>query len=77
MRIDHLGIAVKDLSEAVQAYEALGFAVEARHAEARDPRPEERERVRMPVDQRHDRHVVREQPSERGRVRTRSENAFN
>jgi methylmalonyl-CoA/ethylmalonyl-CoA epimerase len=30
-KIDHLGIAVKDLSEAVQAYEALGFAVEARH----------------------------------------------
>jgi methylmalonyl-CoA/ethylmalonyl-CoA epimerase len=31
LRIDHLGIAVKDLAEAVQAYEALGFAVEARH----------------------------------------------
>ena len=31
LRIDHLGIAVKDLSQAVQAYEALGFAVEARH----------------------------------------------
>jgi methylmalonyl-CoA/ethylmalonyl-CoA epimerase len=31
LKIDHLGIAVKDLSEAVQAYEALGFAVEARH----------------------------------------------
>ena len=30
-KIDHLGIAVKDLAEAVQAYEALGFAVEARH----------------------------------------------
>ncbi|HEU0090919.1 MAG TPA: methylmalonyl-CoA epimerase [Vicinamibacteria bacterium] len=30
-KIDHLGIAVKDLSEAVRAYEALGFAVEARH----------------------------------------------
>jgi methylmalonyl-CoA/ethylmalonyl-CoA epimerase len=30
-KIDHLGIAVKDLTEAVRAYEALGFAVEARH----------------------------------------------
>ncbi len=30
-KIDHLGIAVKDLAEAVRAYEALGFAVEARH----------------------------------------------
>ncbi len=30
-KIDHLGIAVKDLAAAVQAYEALGFAVEARH----------------------------------------------
>jgi len=30
-KIDHLGIAVKDISEAVRAYEALGFAVEARH----------------------------------------------
>ncbi len=31
LKIDHLGIAVKDLAAAVQAYEALGFAVEARH----------------------------------------------
>ena len=30
-KIDHLGIAVKDLAEAVRTYEALGFAVEARH----------------------------------------------
>jgi methylmalonyl-CoA/ethylmalonyl-CoA epimerase len=30
-KIDHLGIAVKDLGEAVRTYEALGFAVEARH----------------------------------------------
>ena len=30
-KIDHLGIAVKDLAEAVRAYEALGFVVEARH----------------------------------------------
>jgi methylmalonyl-CoA/ethylmalonyl-CoA epimerase len=30
-KIDHLGIAVKDLAKAVQAYEALGFTVEARH----------------------------------------------
>jgi methylmalonyl-CoA epimerase len=30
-KIDHLGIAVKDLAEAVKTYEALGFAVEARH----------------------------------------------
>ena len=30
-KIDHLGIAVKDLAAAVEAYEALGFAVEARH----------------------------------------------
>ena len=30
-KIDHLGIAVKDLAEAVKSYEALGFAVEARH----------------------------------------------
>jgi methylmalonyl-CoA/ethylmalonyl-CoA epimerase len=30
-KIDHLGIAVKDLTEAVKAYETLGFAVEARH----------------------------------------------
>jgi methylmalonyl-CoA/ethylmalonyl-CoA epimerase len=31
LKIDHLGIAVKDLSEAVRTYEALGFAVEASH----------------------------------------------
>ncbi|HEY7413084.1 MAG TPA: methylmalonyl-CoA epimerase [Vicinamibacteria bacterium] len=31
LRIDHLGIAVPALDEAVRAYEALGFQVEARH----------------------------------------------
>jgi methylmalonyl-CoA/ethylmalonyl-CoA epimerase len=31
LRIDHLGIAVPCLEEAVAAYEALGFRVEARH----------------------------------------------
>jgi methylmalonyl-CoA/ethylmalonyl-CoA epimerase len=31
LKIDHLGIAVKDLAEAVRTYEALGFAVEATH----------------------------------------------
>jgi methylmalonyl-CoA/ethylmalonyl-CoA epimerase len=31
LKIDHLGIAVKDLSEAVMNYEALGFAVDATH----------------------------------------------
>jgi methylmalonyl-CoA epimerase len=31
LRIDHLGIAVPALDEAVRAYEALGFRVEARH----------------------------------------------
>ena len=31
LRIDHLGIAVKDLAEAVRTYEALGFAVDASH----------------------------------------------
>jgi methylmalonyl-CoA epimerase len=31
LRIDHLGIAVRSLEEAVAAYEALGFRVEARH----------------------------------------------
>ena len=31
LRIDHLGIAVPSLDEAVAAYEALGFRVEARH----------------------------------------------
>jgi methylmalonyl-CoA/ethylmalonyl-CoA epimerase len=30
-KIDHLGIAVPSLAEAVRAYEALGFAVEATH----------------------------------------------
>ena len=30
-KIDHLGIAVKDLAEAVKSYEALGFAVDATH----------------------------------------------
>src|SRR5712691_10322035 len=30
-KVDHLGIAVKDLAEAVSAYEALGFRVEATH----------------------------------------------
>src|SRR5262245_44375045 len=31
LKIDHLGIAVPDLSAAVKAYEALGFKVEATH----------------------------------------------
>ena len=31
LKIDHLGIAVKDLKEAVRAYEALGLGVEAMH----------------------------------------------
>lgn len=31
LKIDHLGVAVPDLEAAVQAYEALGFSVEARH----------------------------------------------
>jgi methylmalonyl-CoA/ethylmalonyl-CoA epimerase len=31
LKIDHLGIAVPSLDAAVAAYEALGFAVEARH----------------------------------------------
>jgi methylmalonyl-CoA/ethylmalonyl-CoA epimerase len=30
-KIDHLGIAVKDLAEALRTYEALGFTVEASH----------------------------------------------
>jgi len=30
-KIDHLGIAVKDLAEAVKSYEMLGFAVDATH----------------------------------------------
>jgi methylmalonyl-CoA/ethylmalonyl-CoA epimerase len=31
LKLDHLGIAVKDLAEAVHTYESLGFAVEATH----------------------------------------------
>lgn len=31
LKIDHLGIAVPSLAEAVRAYEALGFAVETTH----------------------------------------------
>ncbi len=31
LKIDHLGIAVPNLDEAVATYEALGFQVEARH----------------------------------------------
>jgi methylmalonyl-CoA/ethylmalonyl-CoA epimerase len=31
LKIDHLGIAVPDLDEAVRVYEALGFEIEARH----------------------------------------------
>jgi len=31
LKVDHLGIAVKDLAEAVRAYETLGFAVESTH----------------------------------------------
>ena len=31
LKVDHLGIAVKDLAEAVRAYAALGFAVESTH----------------------------------------------
>lgn len=31
LKIDHLGIAVPSLAEAVKAYEALGFEVEASH----------------------------------------------
>jgi methylmalonyl-CoA/ethylmalonyl-CoA epimerase len=31
LKVDHLGIAVKDLAEAVKSYEALGFAVDATH----------------------------------------------
>lgn len=31
LKIDHLGIAVPSLDEAVKAYGALGFEVEARH----------------------------------------------
>jgi len=31
LKIDHLGIAVKDMSEAKRAYEALGFSIESEH----------------------------------------------
>ena len=31
LKIDHLGIAVPSLDQAVKAYEALGFAVESTH----------------------------------------------
>ncbi|HET6896946.1 MAG TPA: methylmalonyl-CoA epimerase [Vicinamibacteria bacterium] len=31
LKIDHLGIAVKDLAAAIKSYEALGFAVDATH----------------------------------------------
>lgn len=31
LKIDHLGIAVKDMAEAKRAYEALGFRIEAEH----------------------------------------------
>jgi methylmalonyl-CoA/ethylmalonyl-CoA epimerase len=31
LKIDHLGIAVRDLAEAVRGYEALGFQVETTH----------------------------------------------
>jgi methylmalonyl-CoA epimerase len=31
LKIDHLGIAVKDMAEARRAYEALGFIIEAEH----------------------------------------------
>lgn len=31
LKIDHLGIAVKDMAEAKRAYEALGFEIEAEH----------------------------------------------
>ena len=31
LKIDHLGIAVKDMAEAKSAYQALGFAIEAEH----------------------------------------------
>ncbi|MBK5255807.1 MAG: methylmalonyl-CoA epimerase [Vicinamibacteria bacterium] len=31
LKIDHLGIAVKDLAEAKRAYEALGLKVQAEH----------------------------------------------
>ena len=31
LKIDHLGIAVKDMAEAKRAYEALGFKIESEH----------------------------------------------
>jgi methylmalonyl-CoA epimerase len=31
LKIDHLGIAVKDMAEAKRAYETLGFRIEAEH----------------------------------------------
>jgi len=31
LKIDHLGIAVKDMAEAKRAWEALGFRIEAEH----------------------------------------------
>lgn len=31
LKIDHLGIAVKDMAEARTAYEALGFKIESEH----------------------------------------------
>lgn len=31
LKIDHLGIAVKDMAEAKRAYEALGFTIDAEH----------------------------------------------
>ncbi len=31
LKIDHLGIAVKDMAEATRAYEALGFKIESEH----------------------------------------------
>ena len=31
LKIDHLGIAVKDMQEAKRAYEALGFTIDAEH----------------------------------------------
>jgi methylmalonyl-CoA/ethylmalonyl-CoA epimerase len=49
LKIDHLGIAVKDLREAVMSYEALGFAVDATH-----PVPTERVRTAfLPVGDSH------------------------
>lgn len=31
LKIDHLGIAVKDMTDAKRAYEALGFKIDAEH----------------------------------------------